>query len=48
MECCDFVGLMWVFGLDDVLCLDYSVGELKVGDWLLLISDGVYGVLCVC
>ena len=41
----DFAGLTRALGLDDVLRLDHSAGELKVGDRLLLTSDGVHGSL---
>ena len=45
MERRDFAGLTRALGLDDALRLDHSAGELKVGDRLLLTSDGVHGVL---
>jgi serine/threonine protein phosphatase PrpC len=41
----DFAGLTRAVGLDDALHLDHSEGELKVGDRLLLTSDGVHGPL---
>ncbi len=41
----DFAGLTRALGLDDALRLDHSAGELKVGDRLLLTSDGVHGAL---
>ncbi|MBW8844236.1 MAG: protein phosphatase 2C domain-containing protein [Burkholderiales bacterium] len=41
----DFAGLTRALGLDDALRLDHSQGELKVGDRLLLTSDGVHGAL---
>ena len=41
----DFAGLTRALGLDDQLRLDHSAGELKVGDRLLLTSDGVHGAL---
>ncbi|MFG6465105.1 bifunctional protein-serine/threonine kinase/phosphatase [Roseateles sp. BYS87W] len=41
----DFAGLTRAMGLDDALRLDHSAGELKVGDRLLLTSDGVHGAL---
>jgi serine/threonine protein phosphatase PrpC len=41
----DFAGLTRALGLDDALRLDHSAGELKVGDRLLLTSDGVHGPL---
>ena len=41
----DFAGLTRALGLDDALRLDHSEGELKVGDRLLLTSDGVHGSL---
>jgi len=45
MERRDFAGLTRALGLDDALRLDHSAGELKVGDRLLLTSDGVHGAL---
>ncbi|KQV60811.1 serine/threonine protein phosphatase [Pelomonas sp. Root1217] len=45
MERRDFAGLTRALGLDDALRLDHSAGELKVGDRLLLTSDGVHGTL---
>lgn len=45
MERRDFAGLTRALGLDDALRLDHSAGELKVGDRLLLTSDGVHGSL---
>ncbi|HEY8879613.1 MAG TPA: bifunctional protein-serine/threonine kinase/phosphatase [Roseateles sp.] len=45
MERRDFAGLTRALGLDDALRLDHSAGELKVGDRLLLTSDGVHGPL---
>lgn len=45
MERRDFAGLTRALGLDDALRLDHSEGELKVGDRLLLTSDGVHGTL---
>ncbi len=45
MERRDFAGLTRALGLDDALRMDHSAGELKVGDRLLLTSDGVHGVL---
>ncbi|HEY9107245.1 MAG TPA: bifunctional protein-serine/threonine kinase/phosphatase [Roseateles sp.] len=45
MERRDFAGLTRALGLDDALRLDHSEGELKVGDRLLLTSDGVHGAL---
>lgn len=45
MERRDFAGLTRALGLDDALRLDHSAGELKVGDRLLLTSDGVHGQL---
>ncbi|MBP8144150.1 bifunctional protein-serine/threonine kinase/phosphatase [Pseudorhodoferax sp.] len=41
----DFAALTRAMGLDDQLHLDHSQGELKVGDRLLLSSDGVHGSL---
>ena len=41
----DFAGLTRALGLDDALRLDHSQGELRVGDRLLLTSDGVHGAL---
>jgi len=41
----DFAGLTRAMGLDDALRLDHSQGELRVGDRLLLTSDGVHGSL---
>ncbi len=41
----DFAGLTRALGLDEALHLDHSEGELKVGDRLLLSSDGVHGAL---
>lgn len=41
----DFAGLTRALGLDDALRLDHSAGELKVGDRLLLTTDGVHGPL---
>ncbi|HEX2010996.1 MAG TPA: bifunctional protein-serine/threonine kinase/phosphatase, partial [Roseateles sp.] len=41
----DFVRLTRAIGLDDVVRVDYAQGELRVGDRLLLTSDGVHGVL---
>ena len=41
----DFAGLTRALGLDDALHLDHSQGELRVGDRLLLSSDGVHGAL---
>ena len=41
----DFAGLTRALGLDDALRLDHSQGELRVGDRLLLTSDGVHGSL---
>lgn len=45
MERRDFAGLTRALGLDDALRLDHSQGELRVGDRLLLTSDGVHGSL---
>jgi serine/threonine protein phosphatase PrpC len=45
MERRDFAGLTRALGLDDALRLDHSQGELRVGDRLLLTSDGVHGTL---
>ncbi|MFG6488083.1 protein phosphatase 2C domain-containing protein [Roseateles sp. BYS78W] len=45
MERRDFAGLTRALGLDDALRLDHSQGELRVGDRLLLTSDGVHGAL---
>lgn len=45
MERRDYAGLTRALGLDDALRLDHSAGELKVGDRLLLTSDGVHGTL---
>lgn len=45
MERRDFAGLTRALGLDDALRLDHSAGDLKVGDRLLLTSDGVHGAL---
>jgi serine/threonine protein phosphatase PrpC len=45
MERRDFAGLTRALGLDDALRLDHSQGELRVGDRLLLTSDGVHGPL---
>lgn len=45
MERRDFAGLTRALGLDDALRLDHSAGELKVGDRLLLSSDGVHAAL---
>ncbi|MCE4537345.1 bifunctional protein-serine/threonine kinase/phosphatase [Pelomonas sp. P7] len=41
----DFAGLTRALGLDDALRLDHAQGELRVGDRLLLTSDGVHGAL---
>lgn len=41
----DFNRLTRAVGLDDVVRVDYSQGELRAGDRLLLTSDGVHGVL---
>lgn len=41
----DFAGLTRALGLDDLLRLDHSQGELRRGDRLLLTSDGVHGHL---
>ncbi|HEY1130011.1 MAG TPA: bifunctional protein-serine/threonine kinase/phosphatase [Roseateles sp.] len=41
----DFAGLTRALGLDDALRLDHGEGELRVGDRLLLTSDGVHGCL---
>ncbi|MFG6412947.1 bifunctional protein-serine/threonine kinase/phosphatase [Roseateles sp. DC23W] len=45
MERRDFAGLTRALGLDEALRLDHSAGELKVGDRLLLTSDGVHDAL---
>lgn len=41
----DFARLTRAIGLDDVVRVDYGQGELRIGDRLLLTSDGVHGVL---
>ncbi len=41
----DFAGLTRALGLDPALHLDHSQGELRVGDRLLLSSDGLHGPL---
>ncbi len=41
----DFAGLTRAMGLDEALHLEHSQGELRVGDRLLLSSDGLHGVL---
>lgn len=41
----DFAGLTRAMGLDDALRLDHGQGELRVGDRLLLTSDGVHAAL---
>jgi serine/threonine protein phosphatase PrpC len=41
----DFAGLTRAMGLDEALHLDHSQGELRVGDRLLLSSDGLHGAL---
>lgn len=41
----DFARLTRAIGLDDGVRIDYSQGELRAGDRLLLSSDGVHGVL---
>jgi len=41
----DFARLTRAIGLDDGVRVDYDQGELRVGDRLLLTSDGVHGVL---
>lgn len=41
----DFAGLTRAMGLDEALLLEHSQGELRVGDRLLLSSDGVHEVL---
>lgn len=45
LEQSDFARLTRAIGLDDVVRIDYEQGELRVGDRLLLTSDGVHGVL---
>jgi len=41
----DFARLTRAVGLEDALHVDFLQGELRVGDRLLLTSDGVHGVL---
>ena len=38
-------GLTRAMGLDDVVRVDYTEGDLQIGDTLLLTTDGVHGVL---
>lgn len=45
LERADFAGLTRAVGLDELLHLDHSQGELHTGDRLLLTSDGIHGVL---